>query len=44
VYLFSQGQVKLANKKFSSVNNDFCINFDKQAQIKEVEDDEQIQS
>jgi len=29
VYLFSNGSVKMANKKFTSVKNDFCIIFDK---------------
>lgn len=27
VYTFSEGMVKLANKRFTSNNNDFCINF-----------------
>lgn len=33
VYLMSNGQVKVANKKFSTVNNDFCIVFEKNACI-----------
>jgi hypothetical protein len=39
VYLFSNGCVKMANKKFTSIKNDFCIVFEKNAQIIEVEDD-----
>ena len=33
VYLFSNGNVKMANKKFTSVRNDFCITFDQQRSI-----------
>ena len=29
VYLFSNGNVKMANKKFTSVKNDFSIIFEK---------------
>ena len=39
VYLFSNGCVKMANKRFTSIKNDFCIVFEKNAQIIEVEDD-----
>lgn len=42
VYLFSNGCVKMANKKFTSIKNDFCIVFEKNAQIIEVEDDNSI--
>eukprot|EP00347_Sterkiella_histriomuscorum_P004608 403359819 len=42
IYLFSNGQVKLANQKFTSIKNDFCLVFDKQADIKEVPDDTSI--
>lgn len=31
VYLFSNGIVKMANKKFTSIKNDFCIIFEKNA-------------
>jgi replication factor A1 len=31
VYLFSNGCVKMANKKFTSIKNDFCIVFEKNA-------------
>lgn len=39
MYLFSGGNVKMANKKFTSVKNDFCIVFEKTSQIVEVDDD-----
>ena len=42
VYLFSNGVVKMANKRFTSIKNDFCIVFEKNAQIAEVEDDGSI--
>ena len=42
VYLFSNGCVKMANKKFTSIKNDFCIVFEKNALIIEVEDDGSI--
>lgn len=42
VYLFSNGVVKMANKRFTSIKNDFCIVFEKNAQIVEVEDDGSI--
>lgn len=38
VYLFSDGNVKLANQKFTQVKNDFCIIFEKYARIVEVVD------
>jgi len=45
VYLFSNGQVKMANKRFTSIKNDFSITFDRRTQIEEVgEDDESIQA
>jgi hypothetical protein len=33
IYLFSNGNVKLANQRFATVKNDFCIVFDKNADI-----------
>ena len=33
VFLFSNGQIKMANKKFTSVRNDFCIVFEKHSEI-----------
>lgn len=39
----SNGQVKIANQRYSSVRNDFCIVFDKNATITEVPDDKSIE-
>ena len=39
VYLFSNGQVKLASKKFSSIKNDFCLIFEPTSSIEETNDD-----
>lgn len=33
VYFMSGGKLKAANKKFSSINNDYEINFDQHATI-----------
>jgi len=40
VYLFSGGSIKMANKKFTSIKNDYCISFDKSTDIKECMDDD----
>ena len=42
VYLFSNGEIKIANKKFSSIKNDYSIIFNSNAEITIVEDDESI--
>ena len=42
VYTFSNAAVKMANKRFTSVKNDFCIIFEKEARIELVEDDGSI--
>jgi len=39
VYTFSNGTIKAANKKFTSIPNDFCINFGTDADIERVDDD-----
>ncbi|CAI2359121.1 unnamed protein product [Moneuplotes crassus] len=44
VYTFSNGSIKNANKKFSTIPNDFCINFGTEAEIERVEDDGSISS
>jgi replication factor A1 len=44
VYLFSNGSIKIANKKFTSIKNDHCITFDKNSQIVPVDDDEDIKT
>ena len=35
VFLVANGSIKLANKKFTSIKNDYCLNFDQNADIKE---------
>ena len=42
VFLLANGQVKIANKKFTSIKNDYCLTFDMNGDIQEVEDDAQI--
>jgi len=39
VYTFAKGSVKLANKKFCSLQNEYQLSFDKSAEIAEVQDD-----
>jgi len=38
VYLFSKGNIKLSNKKYTSVKHEFCITFDKGAIIEPTND------
>lgn len=33
VYLFSNGSVKISNKKYTSIKNDYCIIFDRNSEI-----------
>lgn len=42
IYLFSNGTVKIANQRFTSIKNDFCLVFDKQGEIIEVPNDSSI--
>ena len=42
VYTFSNGTIKLANLKFSSIKNDFSLIFDNHSSISQVHDDEKI--
>jgi replication factor A1 len=44
VYTFSGGQIKIANQKFTSIKNEFCIVFDKNTSIELAKDDLQIKS
>ena len=44
MYLFSNGTVKMANQKYTSIKNDFCIVFDRNSVIEEVENDKAISS
>lgn len=34
--------MKLANKKYTSIKNDYCLTFDQNTDIVEVEEDNQI--
>ena len=43
IYLLSNGTVKIANQKFTSIKNDYCLVFDKNGDIVEVPDDDSIQ-
>ena len=43
VYTFSNGGIKMANKKYTSISNDYQIIFDRNSDIVEVEDDIKIQ-
>ncbi|CAM9765032.1 unnamed protein product, partial [Phaeothamnion confervicola] len=44
VYTFSGGQVKVANKQYSSVNNEYEIAFSSNAEIQPVADDPSIRA
>lgn len=33
IYLMANGRVSLANKKFTSIKNDYCLTFDMNAEI-----------
>ena len=42
VYSFQGGRVGIANKKFTTVPNDFCLTFDKNSKIHKLLDDGNI--
>lgn len=42
MFLFANGSVKLANKRFTSIKNDYCLTFDQSADVQEAEDDKEI--
>lgn len=44
VYLFSNGTVKIANQKYTSIKNDYCIVFDRNSEITQAEDDTKIKA
>ena len=44
VYIFANGQVKLANKKFTSIKNDYCLTFGNETEIQECAEDKEISS
>ena len=39
VYTFTNGQVKLANKKYTSIKNDYCLTFDQNTIVQKCDDD-----
>lgn len=43
-YTFANGRVGMANKRFTSIKNDFCLTLGNETEIKEVPDDSYIQS
>ena len=42
VYSWGGGRVKMANRKFTSIDNDYCIYFSNHSAITKLEDDGQI--
>lgn len=42
MYLFANGTVKMANKKFTAIKNDHCLTFDINAEIEDIGDDVDI--
>jgi replication factor A1 len=44
VYLFSGGNVKMANTKYTSIKNDYTIIFDRNCVIEKASDDQKIKS
>ena len=42
VYTFAGGQIKIANKKFTAIKNDYCITFGYETVIEKVQEDRQI--
>ena len=39
VYTFMNGSIKLANKKFTSIKNDYCLSFDYSTVVEKCPDD-----
>ena len=44
VYTFAGGQVKLANKRFTSIKNDYCITFDDHTVVEACDEDRAIKA
>ena len=44
VYTISEAFVKMANKRFTSIDNDYCIVFSKESKVEKCADDVDIQS
>lgn len=42
IYTFTNGQIKIANKKFTSIKNDYCITFEYSTQVEQCAEDTQI--
>ncbi|CAI2360853.1 unnamed protein product [Moneuplotes crassus] len=42
VYIFCKGTVKVANQKFTSIKNDYCLTFSHLSEITQTEDDTNI--
>ena len=42
IYIFANGQIKIANKKFTSIKNDFNITFANETEIEECGEDHAI--
>lgn len=42
MYTFAGGDVKLANKKFTAIKNDYCLTFGNDTEIQEVAEDDHI--
>ena len=42
MYTFAGGEVKIANKKFTAIKNDYCLTLGRETEIQEVEDDDHI--
>ena len=44
IFTFSNGLVKLANKRFTSIKNDYCLTFSRDSIVEKCADDEEIES
>ena len=42
VYTFNNGTVKLANKRFTSIKNDYCLTFSKDSICEQCAEDDEI--
>lgn len=44
IYTFANGAVKLANKRFTAIKNDYCLTFGNDALVEKCEEDTEIES
>jgi len=44
VYIFANGRVNLANKRYTSIKNDYSITFGNETEIQECGNDQNIQT